>query len=62
MAIYNFLSPYLCHYRKVFSLQFALLSLIEKWEKILDDKGFAGAVLMDLFNAFDTIDHDLLIA
>ena len=62
MAIYTFLSPYLCHYRKVFSPQFALLSLIEKWEKILCDKGFPGAVLTDLFNTLDTMDHDLVIA
>ena len=56
------LSPYLCGYRKGFSTQFALLSLIEKWRKALDNKGYAGAVLMDLSKAFDTINHELLIA
>ena len=60
--ISNFLSPYLCGYRKGFSTQLALLSLIEKWKKALDNKGFGGAVLMDLSKAFDTINHDLLIA
>ena len=39
-----------------------MLCLIEKWKKILDEKGFCGAVLMDLSKAFDTINHDLLIA
>ena len=29
----NKLSPYLCGYRKGFSTQYALLSLIERWEK-----------------------------
>ena len=58
----KFLSPYLCGYRKVFNTQQALLALIENWEKVLDNKGFAGAVLMDLSNAFDTINHDLLVA
>jgi len=56
------LSPYLCGYRKGFSTQTALLSLLEKWKKCLDKNGYAGAVLMDLSKAFDTINHELLIA
>ena len=28
----------------------------------LDNKGYSGAILMDLFKAFDTLNHDLLIA
>jgi len=57
-----FLSKYLCGYRKGFNTQTALLSLIEQWRSILDAKGFAGAILMDLSKAFDTINHELLIA
>ena len=49
-------------YRKGFNTQYALLSLIEKWKKELDNKGYAGAILMDLSKAFDTINHELLIA
>ena len=60
--IANHLSPYLCGCRKVYNTQEALVSLIEKWKKILDDKGFGGAVLMDLSKAFDTLNHELLIA
>ena len=60
--IEKYLSPFLCGYRKGFSAQFALISLIEHWKKILDKNGFAGAVLMDLSKAFDTIDHNLLLA
>ena len=55
------LSPYLCGYRRGFSAQHALASLIEKWKVSLDEKGFAGAVLMDLSKAFDKINHELLI-
>ena len=57
-----FLSQFLCGYRKGYNTQIALMGLIEKWKKALDQKGFAGAILMDLSKAFDTIDHDLLIS
>ena len=36
--------------------------MIEKWKKSLDNNGNAGAILMDLSKAFDTINHELLIA
>ena len=58
----NILPPYLCGYRKKINTQQALLALIENCEKVLDNKGFGGAVLMDLSKAFDTINHDLLVA
>ena len=57
----QFLSPYLCGYRKGYNTQYALLSLIEKWKKELDNKGYTVAVLMDLSKAFDTINNELLI-
>ena len=56
------LSPYLCGYRKGYNCQYALLSMIEKWKMSLDNNGFAGGILMDLSKAFDTINHELLIA
>ena len=56
------MSPYLCGYRKGFNTQYALLSLIEKWKKTFDNRGYTGALLMDLSKAFDTINHELLIA
>ena len=58
----NFLSPYLCGYRKGFSTQLALLSSTEKWKNALDNKSFGGAALMDLSKALDTKNHDPLIA
>ena len=56
------MSPYLCGYRKGFNSQHVLISLIERWRKSLDNKGYGGAVLMDLSKAFDTLNHDSLIA
>ena len=56
------LSPLLCGYRKGYNTQTALVSLVEKWKEILDKKGFSAAILMDLSKAFDTLDHDLLLA
>ena len=60
--IESHLSNYMCGYRKGYSAQHALVLLIEKWREILDKKGYAGAILMDLSKAFDTINHKLLIA
>ena len=58
----KYLSPHLGGYRKGFSTQTALSSLTEKWKQILDDAGYGAAALMDLSKAFDTINHELLIA
>ena len=55
----NFLSNYFCGYRKGYSTQTALVSLIEKWKKVLDIKGYCGAILMNLSKVFDTINHEL---
>ena len=55
-------SPYLCRYRKGLSTQYSLLSLTDRWKKILDYKGFGRAVLMDLSKVFDMLNYELLIA
>ena len=62
LYIGKYLSPYLCGFRKGYNTQYALLSMIEKWKQYLDNNGHAGAILMDLSKAFDTINHELLIA
>ena len=63
----NHLSPHLCGYRKGYNDQYALVAMIEKWKKCLDlmengSYGKIGAILMDLSKAFDTINHEVLIA
>ena len=55
------LSPDVCGYRKGFSTQQASLSLIETLKKVLNRRGYGGAVLMDLSTAFDVTNYDLLL-
>ena len=63
MYVEKYLSPLLCGYRKGYNTQYALIAMIEKWKKTLDqNSGLCGAILMDLSKAFDTINHELLIA
>ena len=33
------------------------LSMLEKWKLSIDNKGFAGGVLIDLSKAFETMNH-----
>ena len=58
----RFLSEYLCGYRKGFNVQSALILLLEKWRVALDRRGYGGGILMDLSKAFDTLNHEFLIA
>ena len=58
----KFLRPFLRGDRKGFSTRDAVLTLAERCKLCLDKKSFAVALLMDLSKAFDTIDHELLIA
>ena len=36
--------------------------MLEIWKKVLDKGGYICAIFMDLSKAFDTLNHDLLIA
>ena len=58
----KYFSPFLCGLRKGYSAQDCLIVMTEKWEKAIDKKENAGAILTDLSKAFDTLNHQLLIA
>ena len=57
-----FLSPLLCGFRKGYNAQHALLKFSETCKAAIDKGGFAGALLMDLSKAFDSLNHELLLA
>ena len=58
----KYFSSFLSAYRKNYSSQNILISLIEKWRKDLDNNFVAGAALTDLSKVLDCIPHALLIA
>ena len=49
-------------FRKSHGTQNSLVVMLEKWKRALDKGEYVSALFMDLSNAFDTINHDLLIA
>ena len=56
------LSKYQGEFRKVFSAQHSLLSMLEKWKSAVIAKKYVVFLHTDLSKAFDCLSHDLLIA
>ena len=57
-----FLSRHQCGFRKGYSTQQCLLTMLEKWRSAVDNKKTFGALLTDLSKAFDCLSHELLFA
>ena len=57
-----FFSKYQCVFRKGFSTQHCLVSMLEKGKSTTDNKKSFAALLTDLSKTFDCLSHDLLIA
>ena len=55
-------SKLLTGFRKNHGTQNALIKMIELWKKALDEGNKVGAIFMDLSKAFDTLNHNLLLA
>ena len=55
-------SKYLCGFRKNHSAQHSMIKMLESWKDSLDKGHVIGVLFMDLSKAFDTINHNLLIA
>ena len=58
----SFFSKYQYGFRKGFSAQHCLVSMLEKWKSETDNKKSFGALLTDLSKTFDCLSHKLLIA
>ena len=64
--ITNYMTDKLAHsitgFRKSHGTQNSIVVMLEKWKRALDKGEYVSALFMDLSKAFDTINHDLLIA
>ena len=58
----SFFSKYQCRFRKGYSSQQCLLSMLEKWKRTVDNGKAFGLLLTDLSKAFDCLSHELLLA
>ena len=56
------LSNLLTGFRKTHSTQHCLMYMLENWKNMLGKGGYVCAMFMNLWKAFDTIHHDLMIA
>ena len=56
------LSNLLTGFGKNHSTQNCLMHMIEMWKDTLDKRGYVCAMFVDLSKAFDTLNHNLLIA
>ena len=50
-------SKHQCGFRKGFSTQQCLLTLLEKWKNVVDKGKMFGALLTDLSKAYDLLSH-----
>ena len=58
----NKLSKYVTGFRKSHGTQHSLMIMLEKWKNVLDKGEYVCVLFMDLSKAFNTINHDLLLA
>ena len=56
------LSKYITGFRKCHGTQNSLLVMLEKWKRALDKGENVCTIFMDFLKAFDSINHDLLLA
>ena len=55
------LSKYLADFQAIHNSQHVLLKMTETWRAMLNKGSKIGVIIMDLFKAFDTLNHNLLL-
>ena len=58
----NKLSKFITGFRKLHGTQHSMVAMLEKWKKALDKREYIWVLFMDVSKAFDTKNHDLLLA
>ena len=61
LQLNKILSPYQCTFRKCHSTEFAALSFSDNIRRYMDQGQLTGAVFIGLREAFDTVDHAVLL-
>ena len=56
------LTKCLTGFRKSEDTQHSLLTILEKWKRGIDNGAHVSVLFMDLSKAFDTINHELMLA
>ena len=56
------ISNYVTGFRKPHGSQHSLVIMLERWKQAIDKGEYISVMYMDLSKAFDTINHDLLLA
>ena len=59
--MYNLLPEYQTAYRKFYSCETSLLKLVKDTLWAMEQQQITAVLIMDPSDAFDTVDHDLLL-
>ena len=58
---HNLFDEYQSGFRPQHSCEAALLQMIDTWLKAIDDNRLMGTIFLDLQEAFDVVDHSILL-